>query len=353
MTSPLLPAEGLDPALQEKLRALADPATYREPVGRIETIETHCAWVFLTDAHAFKLKKPIRLDRMDNLLLSSRHYSCLEELRLNRRLAPDVYLEVVSLNVNESGVFSLGGGGVPVEWLVKMRRLPSELMLDHAIAAATVTASALRGAAELLAEFYVGQASINMSANAYLERMARQIETNHAALLAADLGLSVQIVSAIISRQQEFLQRRSSLFIERAQLGKIIEAHGDLKPEHVYLGKPPCVIDCLEFDRDLRLLDPVEELAFFSMECQRLGEAWIGREVTRIYAVVSGDRFEQSLFDFYLSRRATQRAVTAAWHLRDHALKRSTDWRARATAYLNDALRMLHGLGIGIETAKL
>ena len=153
MTSPLLPAEGLDPALQEKLRALADPATYREPVGRIETIETHCAWVFLTDAHAFKLKKPIRLDRMDNLLLSSRHYSCLEELRLNRRLAPDVYLEVVSLNVNESGVFSLGGGGVPVEWLVKMRRLTSELMLDHAIAAATVTASALRGAAELLAEF--------------------------------------------------------------------------------------------------------------------------------------------------------------------------------------------------------
>jgi aminoglycoside phosphotransferase family enzyme len=113
------------------------------------------------------------------------------------------------------------------------------------------------------------------------------------------------------------------------------------------------VIDCLEFDRDLRLMDPVEELAFFSMECQRLGEAWIGREVTRIYAAVSGDRFEQSLFDFYSSRRATQRAITAAWHLRDPGLARSADWRARATAYLDDALRILGGLGIGDQTAKL
>lgn len=73
----------------------------------------------------------------------------------------------------------------------------------------------------------------------------------------------------------------------------------------------------------------------------------------QIYTAVSGDRFEQSLFDFYLSRRATQRAVTAAWHLRDHTLKSSTDWRARAMAYLNDALKTLHGLGIGFETAKL
>ena len=353
MASLLPPTEASVPALQEKLRALRDAASYPEPVGDIETIETHCAWVFLTDTHAYKLKKPIRLDRMDHLLLSSRHHSCLEELRLNRRLAPDVYLDVVSLNVNESRVLRIGGDGVPVEWLVKMRRLPSELMLDHAIAAGTVTASALRAVAELLAEFYVGQTSVNISANAYLERMARQIEGNQAALLAADLGLSAEIVNAIVSRQQEFLQRRSSLFIERAQLGKIVEAHGDLKPEHVYLGTPPCVIDCLEFDRDLRLLDSVEELAFLSLECQRLGEPWIGREFTRIYAAVSGDRFEQSLFDFYLSRRATQRAVTAAWHLRDHALKCSTDWRARATAYLNDALRILYGLGIGGETAKL
>lgn len=342
------------PALQEKLDLLRDPRFYPEPTGDIEAIETHCAWVFLTDTHAYKLKKPIRLDRMDNLTLSSRHHSCLEELRLNRRLAPDVYLDVVSLKRGASGAISFTGDGVPVEWLVKMRRLPKELMLDRAIAAGTVTPSGLRAAAELLAGFYVRQPPIEISANAYLERMKGQIEANHAALVADDLGLPVDIVGAIASGQREFLRRRSALLRERAEYGKIIEAHGDLKPEHIFLGEPPCVIDCLEFDRDLRLLDPVEELAFLCMECRRLGQPWIGREMTRIYAAVSGDRFGQALFGFYLSRRATQRAITAAWHLRDPAVNRATDWRARSEAYLNDALRVLDdGLELGVQTPEL
>ncbi len=341
------------PALQEKLSLLRDPTIYPEPTGDIEAIETHCAWVFLTDTHAYKLKKPMRLDRMDNLTLSSRHHSCLEELRLNRRLAPDVYLDVVSLKRSASGAISFGGDGVPVEWLVKMRRLPNELMLDRAIAAGTVTAPGLRPAAELLVGFYVGQPPIEISAKGYLERMRGQIEANRAALLAEDLGLPVDIVGAIASGQREFLQRRSALLMERAECGKIIEAHGDLKPEHIFLGKPPCVIDCLEFDRDLRILDPVEELAGFFVECRRLGEAWIGREMTQIYAAVSGDRFGQALFGFYLSRRATQRAITAAWHLRDRALHRSTDWRARSLVYLDDALRVLDGLTLGVQPPEL
>jgi aminoglycoside phosphotransferase family enzyme len=224
-----------------------------------------------------------------------------------------------------------------------MRRLPSELLLDHAITARTVTVGSVRSVGKLLAEFYLGQSSINISADDYLRRIGHQVETCRAALLADDLGLPAELASATISRQQEFLKSHSSLFVERALRGKIIEAHGDLKPEHIYLGKPPCVIDCLEFDRDLRIMDPLEELAFLSVECRRLGEAWIGPEMTRIYAALCDDSFEMSLFDFYRSRRAAQRAVTAAWHLRDPRSMRSTDWRARATSYLNEASEKILG----------
>jgi len=329
------------PALQDKLRAMRDPSMYPEPPGHIETVETHTAWVFLTDTHAYKFKKPMRLDRLDHALLASRHRSCLEELRLNRRLAPDVYLEVISLNLTESGALSLKDPGRPIEWLVKMRRLPRELMLDRAICAHTVTASSIRPLAELLARFYVGQPSIPMSANEYLQRMASHVETSRAALLGDDLGIPQAIVDVVIARQHEFLRTRSSLFAARAEGGKIVEGHGDLKPEHMYLGTPPCVIDCLEFDRDLRLLDPLEELAFFWMECERLGEAWIGEEMNRIYAARSGDSCDGPLFTFYLSRRATQRAITSAWHLRDCSGSVAADWRSRALSYLSKAGSML------------
>lgn len=329
------PIDASYPALQDKLRALWDPATYPEITTRIEAIETHCAWVFLTDAHAYKLKKPMRLDRMDNLLLASRDRSCREELRLNRRLAPDVYLDVVPLVMRESGNLTIGGPGKPVEWLVKMQRLPSARMLDHAIAAHTVDAPSVRALAELIVHFYRSQAPIPMSASDYLQRLEFRIEASRRALLADDLALPAGIVLSICDRQLAHLHRNAAQFGERA--AKLIEAHGDLRPEHMYLGSPPCVIDCLEFDRDLRLLDPLEELAAFSMDCERLGERWIGRELRSVYALRSGDSCSEHVFAFYLSRRATQRALTCAWHLRDSSHRPWADWGARALSYLHAA----------------
>lgn len=316
---------------------MREPSTYSEPAGPIEAIETHCAWVFLTQTHVYKLKKPMRLDRMDHLLLASRHRSCLEELRLNRRLAPDVYLEVAALNVTRSGALSLKESGMPIEWLVKVRRLPSELMLDRAISAHTVTVYSIQPLAELLARFYAGQPSVNMSSTEYLQRMASQVDASRATLHADDFEIPGKIVDAVIARQHACLRVHESLFAERAQGGMIIEAHGDLKPEHMFLGARPCVIDCLEFDRDLRLLDPLEDLAFFSLECERLGAAWIGQEIKRIYAQHCGDACDRALFAFYLSRRAMQRAITSAWHLRDRHRSTSTDWRKRALFYLDKA----------------
>jgi aminoglycoside phosphotransferase family enzyme len=320
-------------SLQAKLTALNDRTIYPEPCSHVEAIETHCAWVFLTDAHAYKLKKPMRLDRMDNLHLSSRHRNCMEELRLNRRLAPTVYLDVVPLNIGPTGRISMGDG-IPVEWLVKMRRLPSELLLDHALASGRVSPASVHPIGELLGDFYCRQPPVPMTGERYLRRLEQEAEGIGRALSAPELTLPPAAVAAATAAQCEFLRAESALIKARADTGKIIEAHGDLKPEHVYLGVPPCVIDCLEFDRDLRILDPLEELAYFSLECERLGAGWVAEQVLEMYLAKSGDGWDAGLFDFYLSRRSAKRALITAWHLRDPAVRDLKDWRKSAVAYL-------------------
>ena len=322
--------------LYTKVASLQDPSIYTDATSRVETVETHCAFVFLTDRYVYKLKKPMRLDRMDNLLLSSRYHNCLEELRLNRRLAPDVYLDVVGLRADPAGRLRLTREGTAVEWLVKMRRLPRELLLDYALSAhSKVPPESIAGVGRLLSTFYGGQLAVSMTAKDYLERLERQIDANRCALLDRELALPAHIVNAALMRQRRLLKDHSDLVMARAS--KVVEGHGDLRPEHVYFGSPPSVIDCLEFDRDLRLLDPLEELAQLSLECDRLGSAWIAREVVDVYTAMSGDRFDAAVWELYSARRSTQRALTAAWHIRDPAARGSKDWTRLALSYLTKA----------------
>ena len=328
-----------EPALEEKVEAMRDPARYPGGVRRIETIETHYAWVFLTDAHAYKLKKPMCVDRMDHRTLAARRASCVAELQLNRRLAPGVYEAVVALARDERGDVGVERPGEPIEWLVKMRRLPRDAFLDRAIAAGTARRPAVRAAAAHLADFYRRAAPILVEPGAYVERIAGQVAANCAALLAADLGLPRPPVEQVEAAQRDFLAHHADLLAARAAAGRFVEGHGDLRPEHVYLGPPPCVIDCLEFDRDLRLLDPAEEIEYLALECEGLGARWIGDEFAEGYQAATGDSPPPPLRDFYRAHRAARRALIVGWHLRDPAYRDLEDWRTRAVAYLRLAVR--------------
>ena len=330
---------GAAPTLDAKVAAMRDPARYPGGVRRVLAIETHYAWVFLTEAHAYKLKKPLCVDRMDHRTLAARRESCLAELRLNHRLAPGVYEAVVALARDEHGELGVERAGEPVEWLVRMRRLPSEGFLEQAIVAGTVSRTAVRAAAEHLADFYRRAAPVPIEPRAYVERIAAQAAATRAALLAPDLGLPRSLVEGLEAEQRDFLARRADRLAARAAAGHFIEGHGDLRPEHVYVGTPPCVIDCLEFDRDLRLLDPAEEIEYLALESEGLGAPWIGEVFRDAYRTATGDAPPRSLRDFYRAHRAARRALIVGWHLRDPVYRDLEDWRARAVAYLRLAVR--------------
>lgn len=333
------PAQLREEELAEKVQALQSPACYSHAAGPVESIETHFAWVFLAGEYAYKLKKPASLTVMDLRRVEARRASCEEELRLNRRLAPDVYLGVVALVRRADRSLHAGGAGTVVDWLIHMRRLPESAMLDRAIASGTVSRAALAELGILLAGFYRAQPHIRFDPCDYIARIAEQIHADRRALLEPQLHLdSPHIHAAVTATWCAFCLLEGELG-RRAREDRIVEAHGDLRPEHVFLIDPPCVIDSLEFSRDLRTLDPAEELAFLWVECERAGDAEVAGEVLDAYRSASGDPVSDRLLDFYRARRALMRSKIIAWHLCDPSVMNLAPWRDRADGYIAAAER--------------
>jgi aminoglycoside phosphotransferase family enzyme len=320
--------------LGDKVAFLKRPENYPESPRAVEPIETHLAWVFLTDRYAYKLKKPARYPFLDFSTLAARRRDAQEEVRLNRRLAAGVYLGVVALTLDREGRLALEAEGVPVEWLVKMRRLPRERMLDYAIASDSVDESALDGVVGLLAAFYGAASSVVLAPGTYRHRFEQEIEANARATAEPRYGLPSAVITATAAAQRRFLERRADLLEARAAGGRIVEGHGDLRPEHVCLGPPPVIIDCVEFNREFRHLDPADELAYLGMECERLGAETIGPMLLARYGLLTGDQPPAALVGFYKSFRALLRAKLAAWHLDDRTVRYPSQWFNRAQAYL-------------------
>jgi aminoglycoside phosphotransferase family enzyme len=317
--------------IDDKVARLRDPGIYPDRPAAVEVIETHFSWVFLTPSRVYKLKKPVRYHGLDFTTLAARRHNCEQEVALNRRLAPAVYLGVAALTRTAAGRVEFDGPGTVLDWLVVMLRLPAQAMLDAAIRTGTVDLAAVDRIAALLAGFYRNAAPAPLDPDAYRDRLAATLAENRAVLGAAD-GLDQPLVAALSARQEEFLQSRSALLGERA--AHLVDAHGDLRPEHVCLGPEPAIIDCLEFDARLRQLDPVDELAYLALECERLGAAAIGQRILAQYQAATDDHCPKELIDFYRAFRSCVRAKIAIWHLADCTPGELEHWRQRARDYL-------------------
>lgn len=341
---PFLTADGRE-RLAELVAALLRPGSYGDSVARVEAIETHMSWVFLTDLHAYKLKKPMRTELFDHSTIAARRGACATELRLNRRLAPSVYLAIVPVVRDADGVHVDGEAerdpnpGEVIDWLVKMRRLPADRMLDLAIEHKSVSEDDVDRLASTLGPFFLGARPVAIDEARYREAIAADIGAKRASLAQPRYGLDNAEIDAVYAGQQEWLARHGALLEQRA--ARVVDGHGDLRPEHVCLEQPPVIIDCLEFSSRLRALDPVSELAFLALECRRLGGAWIGERLLADYAARTGDRAPAELIPFYQSQHALIRAAIAVWHLDDGDTRAGERWRERARDYLRIAASLL------------
>ena len=313
-----------DTSLAARVAFLCRPDTYPGPPARVEAIETRLSWVFLTPTHAWKLKKPLRYDHIDFSFPGARHADCEAEVRLNAALAPGVYLGVVTLTRSGDGRLALGGEGTPIDWLVQMRRLPGAQCLEAQARLGRVDPDGVARAAVALARFYADARRFQPATVDELDKTILDTAAELRCLPPPVASGNDRLTRALV----HWLRDHAELVTARAR----VDAHGDLRPQHVYLGEQALIIDRLTYSRSLRILDPVEELAFLDLECARLGVAWVGPRFRAAYTEATGDRPAPLLEAFYRARRAQLWALLSGRHL----LRGGSDrpWRTLSLTYL-------------------
>jgi len=323
-----------DVSIEEKVSFLKQPASYSHGDVKVEVKETHMSWVFLVDNVAYKLKKPVVNRLFDFRTLEARLKNCSEEVRLNRKLASDIYLGIIPLVIDETGKLQIEEEGKIVDWMIKMKRIPEKNMLDYAIQHDCIDVISLGQVARLIAEFYKTSSPVLITVSQYIKKLEADIFFNYNELTLPLFELSPVLLKELRAGQMAFLTENHSLFNERIKRKKIIEAHGDLRPEHICLGPSPAIIDRLEFNKELRIMDIAEELSSLSIECEMMGNRTTGQFFLDEYRKITNDIIPQSLVAFYKIKKACLRAYLVARHKEEDRYKDDPKWLAKANAYL-------------------
>ena len=298
------------PTFADEVQFLRRASSYPS-VHAVEAVETTGSWLFLTVDRAYKLAKPRPDEGPGRAALARRRRRCEEEVRLNARLAPGVHEGVETLAWNGDRL-ALGGDGEILDCLLVMRRLPSDRMLDQRLAAGELRVAEVRQLGERLARFHAEAPRSTLTPESYRAGLTADVARDFRRL--GELGetlLPRAVLVALCSELLGFLLDEATAFDERLRDGRVVEGHGDLRPEHVCLLPEPLVIDCALAPPLRRDVDALDEVACLAMECERLGEAWVGPELLASHARVSGDAPLPSLVSFYMAARAAEGAVLA------------------------------------------
>ena len=299
---------------QKKIfQAMGKPDFYPHPVetvmGTIEQRETHISKVFLTGRYVYKIKKAIGLEFLDFTTLEKRQHYCNQELSLNRRLAHNIYLDVVAI-IFQSGCYNLDGSGDPVEYAVKMRQLPDSSSMKYMLQNSKIGKKEIEELSYVLTEFYE-QTPSNEHINTFgsWETIQANCQENFKTTKKfAENIIDKRKFQLVIAATESFLHKRKKLFQHRIDQGKICDCHGDLKTEHVYYTEDGVqIIDCIEFNAYFRYQDIACDLAFLLMGFDYEGFPKTGHDLLSTYVKRTDDQNVFILLDFYKCYRAVVR----------------------------------------------
>ncbi len=289
----------------------------------LEFVETHISWVFLGRDEVFKIKRPVDLGFLDFSTIGKRRIACEAEVRLNRRLAKDVYLGLVAVTMDAKGNHHFGGQGDVVDWAVHMRRLPDSERADHLAQGGTLGSSDMDHLASYLVDFHQA-ASCDETTSRYgsVESIRANIEENFEQTRETITKyVTLEEAREIESWQRAFLGRRD-VFESRIAAGRIRDGHGDLRLEHVYFRNDGriTVLDCIEFNDRFRYADVCSDIAFLSMDLAWRNQVDLAERLLSRYAVESNDFDLYAVVDFYESYRAFVRGKIASFVATDRSL---------------------------------
>ena len=277
-------------------------------------IETHISWVILTKAFVYKIKKPLKFSFLDFSTLEKRHHFCLIELKLNRRLTTDMYLDVVSIRKVHDRITVNSGIGQVIDYAVKMKHMDGSRQMNLLLEKNIVTSDHMDQVAETLSKFHKTAEVLHTKAN------TSQMHEDYADILRSEKGPQVgEYISAVlghtalenirksISVSARFLQEHAQRLQQRTDLGFIIDGHGDLHSRNIFLLDQPVIFDCIEFNEHFRQLDVLDELAFFCMDLELydrrdLADYFLQR-YERFYPCIL-EEADQRIFNYYKLYRA-------------------------------------------------
>ncbi|MBF9232648.1 hypothetical protein [Microvirga alba] len=293
------------------------------------------SWVFLAGDRVYKLKKAVRYPYLDFSTLSAREFYCREELRLNGRLASGIYLGVVPLVQGKTGKLSFAGEGSIVDWVIEMRRLPADRMLDVMLKSKLIGQDDVARLAHVLADFYRKSQRPAAPPDMSFHRSVGEMMDNRNALTCTKHLLDQSKITTLLDRVDAELLKARGMLEERSRSGHIVDGHGDLRPEHICMTEPIVIFDCLEFNPRLRLVDPFDELVFLGLECARLEAPWFGPALIEKVAHALSEEVPHDLIPLYTALHAVLRARLSLAHLLDPTPRDPAKWTPLAQQYLD------------------
>ena len=306
------------PDIPELIRTLSEPSIYPHPVSSVVVIQTQMSVVFLAGEYAYKVKKPVNLGYLDYSRLNDRRYFCEREVELNQRLCSEAYLGVVTIK-KHFGKLNIDGKGEAVEYAVKMRRLPEELLMDQLLSHREITTEMIDRLARRISDFHKkAKTGTEISRFGSLSVIKTNNEEN---LIQAKpyigRSLSSDQLDRIAHYTHSYLEENHILFEKRVKGGYIRDCHGDLHSQHICFCFNLCIFDCIEFNDRFRYGDTASEVAFLAMDLEHAGQAALSREFVQDYIYHSGDTDMEHLIKFYKCYRACIRGKVNSFKIDD------------------------------------
>ena len=317
----------------EQARMLLHPEAYDEPVEQVRMIQTHTSWVFLNGTHAYKVKKPVFFGFLDYKSLEARKFFCEEELRLNERLSPDIYLGIMP--VTESvGMIRIGGSGTVIDYCLQMKELPQEAIMTRKLEQHEVTFPMIDEIARIVAGFHERAATdADIRKFGGMETVKFNWDENFAQT-EEFRGRTIPATSfnAIRKAVEGFMSERGPLFRKRIRQHRIRECHGDLHSRNIFIADRVLIFDCIEFNRRFSCCDVASEIAFFVMDLEYHGEKDLANYFVERYLALTGDWTLLQVLDFYKCYRAYVRGKVTSFNLNDSGLNAREKSAAAAIA---------------------